>query len=92
MKVNFFATLRPIVGSKTVEVGFTEGLTLRQVLNDLSVRFPQLRPELLDENGNLCGHVHVFVNGRDATFLPNQVDALLKPEDVISIFPPVGGG
>ena len=92
MKVNFFATLRPIVGSKTVEVEFAEGLTLRQVLYDLSVRFPRLRPELLDEKGNLCGHVHVFVNGRDSTFLPDQLDTLLKPEDVISIFPPVGGG
>jgi len=92
MKVNFFATLRPIVGSKTVEVGFTEGLTLRQVLNDLSVRFPQLRPELLDENGNLCGHVHVFVNGRDVPFLADKINTRISPQDAVNIFPPVGGG
>jgi molybdopterin synthase sulfur carrier subunit len=92
MKVNFYATLRPIVGGKTVEVEFVEGITLRQLLQGLIARFPKLRSELLDENGELYGHVHVFVNGRDVPFLADKIDTRLKPEDAVNIFPPVGGG
>jgi molybdopterin synthase sulfur carrier subunit len=92
MKVNFFATLREIVGTKTVEFEAFEGVTIRQLLEIIVERFPALRRELLDEQGQLHGHIHFFVNGRDAPYLVDTVDTVLKPEDVISIFPPVGGG
>jgi len=92
MKVNFYATLRPIVGGKTVEVEFAEGITLRQILQQLITRFPPLRTELFDENDNLFGHVHVFLNGRDVAFLPDKLDTQLEPQDAVNIFPPVGGG
>jgi molybdopterin synthase sulfur carrier subunit len=92
MKVNFYAMLRPIVGGKTVEAEFVEGLTVRQLVQDLVARFPGLYPELLDEDGNLHRHVHVFVNGRDVPFLADHFDTRLAPNDMVNIFPPVGGG
>ena len=92
MQVNFFATLRQIVGGKTVEVEFVEGKTLRQVLRELAARFPRLKAELFDQDDRLHGHVHVFVNGRDSVFLADKLDTALKPEDTVNIFPAVGGG
>src|SRR5512135_2559755 len=92
VKVNFFATFRPIVGGKTVEVDVAEGVTVRQVLNTLVARFPPLGAELFDTDGHLRGDVHVFVNGRDWTYLADQLETQIKVEDVINIFPPVGGG
>lgn len=92
MKVNFFATFRPIVGGKTVEVDFAEGSTLRQLLQALVARFPQMGAELFDAEGHLHVHVHVFVNGRDSVYLADQLETQIKAEDVINIFPPVGGG
>jgi len=92
MKVNFFATFRPIVGGKTVEVDFVEGSTLQQLLRALIAHYPALGAELFDESDNLHGHVHVFVNGRDAVYLADQLETHIKAEDVINIFPPVGGG
>ena len=92
MQVNFFATLRQIVGGKTVEVELTDGLTLRQALHSLAGRFPKLRTELFDQDGRLHSHVHVFVNGRDSVFLAEQLDMLLKPDDTVNVFPAVGGG
>ena len=92
MKVNFFATLRPIVGGKTVEFDVDHGITVTEMLNVMIERFPKLRHELLDEGGKMHGHVHFFVNGRDAQFLENGVETRIMPDDVLNVFPAVGGG
>lgn len=92
MKVHFFATLRPIVGGKTVEFEVDHGLTVQEMLNVMIARFPKLKDELLDENGQMYGHVHFFVNGRDAQFLENGIETRLMPDDVVNVFPAVGGG
>lgn len=92
MIVNFYATLRQIVGGKTVEIPVEEGATVQQLLDEMISRYPALAPELLNEQGSLYGHVHLFVNGRDTPFLEDGVDTVLNPDDTISVFPAVGGG
>jgi molybdopterin synthase sulfur carrier subunit len=92
MKVNFYATLRQIVGQKTVELDLPEGTTAIELVEAVMEQYPRMRPELVDENGDLHGHIHVFVNGRDAPFLENQMDSVVNSTDKIDIFPPVGGG
>ena len=92
MKVYFFATLRPIVGGKTVDFEGDHSVTVQELLNVMIEHFPKLRDELLDENGEMHGHVHFFVNGRDAQFLENGVETRIMPDDVVNIFPAVGGG
>jgi sulfur-carrier protein len=92
MKVNFYATYRPIVGGKTVEFDLDQGITLRQLVQAIITRFPAMQREMLDDNGNLYSHVHIFVNGRDSVFLERKLDTVLQADDVLNIFPPVGGG
>ena len=92
MKVHFFATLRPIVGGKTVEFDTEHGITVREMLDVMIARFPKLRTELLDESGKMHGHVHFFVNGRDAQFLTDGIETKIQPDDVVNVFPAVGGG
>ncbi len=92
MKVNFYATYRPIVGGKTVEFDLDRGITLRQLVQTIIARFPAMQREMLDDNGNLYSHVHIFVNGRDSVFLEKKLDTALQADDVLNIFPPVGGG
>jgi molybdopterin synthase sulfur carrier subunit len=92
VKVNFFATFRPIVGGKTVEVDVAQGSTVQQLLQALIVRYPALDQALFDDVKHLHRHVHVFVNGRDVVYLADQLETRLDAEDVINIFPPVGGG
>ena len=92
MKVNFYATLRPIAGQKTVDFDIDEGITAQQLLETVVLRFPEMREVLVNENGQLYRHVHLFVNGRDAPFLENAMDYRIKPGDKIDIFPAVGGG
>ena len=92
MKVNFYATLRPIAGQKTIEFDLDEGITARQLLDVVLQRFPQMRDELVNENGQLYGHVHLFVNGRDSRFLEKTLETPIKVGDKVDIFPAVGGG
>jgi len=92
MQVHFFATLRPIVGGKTVEFDTEHGITVREMLDVMIARFPKLRTELLDETGKMHGHVHFFVNGRDAQFLTDGIETKIQPDDVVNVFPAVGGG
>ncbi len=91
MKINFYATLRPVVGGKTVELPAT-GMTVQGMIEALLARYPDLRPQLCDANGALYPHIHIFINGRDAQYLENGLRSVLGPEDTVNIFPPVGGG
>ncbi|MFO7540763.1 MAG: ubiquitin-like small modifier protein 1 [Chloroflexota bacterium] len=92
MKVNFYATLRQITGQKTVEFTLTDGITVQQLLDAVLARYPEMRDDLLDENGRLYGHVHLFINGRDAPYLDDGLTTVLKPTDKVDLFPAVGGG
>ncbi len=92
MKVNFYATFRPLVGGKTVVIEDPEGCTVAELVQAVIARFPALGPQLMDESGELLHHVHVFVNGRDVPYLPEMMQTCLEPADVVDIFPPVGGG
>jgi sulfur-carrier protein len=92
MKVSFYATLRQVVGSKTVDFSLPEGATVGELVEEMIRCYPGLQRELLDEQGQLYRHVHVFVNGRDTQFLEDGMDTILEPEDTLGVFPAVGGG
>lgn len=92
MKVNFYATLRYIAGEKTVDFDVDDQVTAQSLLDAILTRFPEMRKELLNEDGQLMGHVHFFINGRDVQFLENNMETIITPDDVINVFPAVGGG
>ncbi len=90
--VRFYANLRQIAGTKTVEFSLVEGATVRQLVDAIVERYPVMRQELLDEKNQLYGHVHVFVNGRDTPFLESGQETVLSPDAMIDVFHAVGGG
>lgn len=92
MRVNFYATLRPIVGQKTVELTLPSGTTAIQLVLRFVKDYPAMRKELLDANENFLPHMKFFINGREAVYLPEKFDTIIQPDDKVDIFPPVGGG
>ena len=92
MRVDFYATLRQIVGTKTVDFPLPDGSTIGHLLEEIFIRYPAMRSELLDDEGQLHGHVHVLVNGRDVPYLENTLNSVIHIDNTISIFPAVGGG
>ncbi len=91
MRVNFFATLRPLVGVKEAEVELQAGDTVGNVLEKLTAEYPALRGRVLDDDGNLQSSINVLVNGRSIRFL-DGLDTAIEEGDQLALFPPVGGG
>jgi MoaD family protein len=92
MMVNFYASLRQTVGAKTVEIPLCRKTTIRQLVAEIVNRYPDMRSELLDKDGEIYGHVHIVVNGRDLPFLENAQETVLSQGDRLDIFPAIGGG
>ena len=92
MEVHFYATLRAIVGKKTVQVDLPPNTTALQLVEMVSEQYPALRAELLDAENRFQRHMKMFINGREAVYLEDRFDTIIKPEDKVDIFPPIGGG
>jgi len=92
VRVHFYATLRPIVGEKTVDIPLPEGATVGDLLDAILRRWPALRELLLDERGHLSRHVHIFVDGRSHAHLPEALATPLTGAEQLDIFPAVAGG
>jgi molybdopterin synthase sulfur carrier subunit len=91
VQANFYATLRPIVGGKTVEFDLAEGANVEVLLRAAGERFPKLVELTWNDDGTLRDFLKVFVDGREIRNL--QMLATPVPADaVVDIFPPVAGG
>lgn len=67
------------------------GDSVGQVIDDLSARYPAIRPRLLDEDGNLRRFVNIYVNDEDVRFLQG-LETQVVPGGCISIIPAIAGG
>ena len=92
MNVSFYATIRAIVGAKTLEVDLEDGSSVQDLLDRLIERCPTLEEKLLDPDGKLSRSVQVFVDGRSASHLPDGLETKLRANQAVDIFPAVAGG
>ena len=79
VKVNLFAALKDGAGAGEVHLPWNQGITCRDILEQLKKRFGSLT--------SLLEHSFVAVNGSYA-----KSEMLLMPEDEIAVMPPVSGG
>ena len=91
MEVRVYATLRPIVGGRSVALPDREAATVADVIDDLIGRFPALRERLLSDEGEVRPYVAVMLDGRDVRHV-GGLSATVPAGAEIDIFPPVAGG
>ncbi len=91
MEIRLYATLRQIVGAKTVTVETQRGQTVGDALRALTKQHPKLTPSIWHDDGTLAGHVAVMLEGRDIRHL-NGVNTPVGEAQHLDVFPPVGGG
>ncbi len=68
-----------------------EGRTVKELLDDLELRYPGVKERICDEKGKLRRFVNVFVNEEDIRFMQGDQTAL-KDGDEVSIIPAIAGG
>ena len=79
VRVQFYAQLRDLVGTRGMVVDLAEGSTSRDLLEQIYAQQPKLRP-----------HDKSILIGAGVEFVDRNYK--LSPGDEISIMPPVQGG
>jgi len=85
--VKLFGNLRKQIDDSSLQISGTSIRTVVQVLCDSN---PDLCSALL-ENGAVRPHFKITLNGHDI-FLADGLDAAVRDDDRIAIFPPIAGG
>jgi molybdopterin synthase sulfur carrier subunit len=67
------------------------GGTVREMIDDLTLQYPSLKPHLINKKGNLNVFVHLFLYGEE---IPQNgiFETKLTPEDVVTLVPSIAGG
>lgn len=91
MKIVFYATLRPIVGGRSIEMAVADGATACDLLHTLSDTYPPLAPMMWAADGSLTEYLKVYINGRDIRHL-QSLETPVPEGATVDIFPPVAGG
>jgi molybdopterin synthase sulfur carrier subunit len=68
-----------------------DGVSIRQVIEDLEKRHAGIRERLLDDKGEIRRFVNIYLNGDDVRFL-ESLNSKVKDGDDISIVPAIAGG
>jgi len=91
MEIKVYATLRDIVGGSSIHLNGVSEITVEEMLQKMFAQFPNLRSEFYMSDGKMHPAVHILINGRDMRYI-NGWDTVVTLQDVVRIFPPVGGG
>jgi molybdopterin synthase sulfur carrier subunit len=91
MEIKIYATLRDIVGEGSIHLNGVSEITVEEMLQKMFDLYPDLRGEFYKKDGEMHAAIHILINGRDMRYI-NGWDTVITRDDVVRIFPPVGGG
>ncbi len=68
-----------------------EGADVRQLLDDLNLRYPGLRDLVLSPEGEVPAHVNIYVNNHEIHTL-SGIETRLSEGDQVAVIPAIAGG
>ena len=92
MQARFYANMRTVVGTSSLDVNDVRVDTFRKLIAFLIEQHPDVKFHLLDSNGDLRPDVPVYVDGRNPRLTHMGIDSPLKPGSVVSFFSPISSG
>ena len=91
IKVRFFSLIRLLLKQNELILE-EQDISIREVLEKTQAEIPTtFIHKLLDSEGNLLHGTIVMINGKNILHL-DKLDSMVKDNDIISLFPPGGGG
>ena len=92
MQARFYANMRTILGTSSMDVTDARVDTFRKLIAHLIEQFPEVKSHLLDSDNELRKDVPVYVNGRNPRLAPLGIDSPLNPDSIVSFFSPISSG
>jgi molybdopterin converting factor small subunit len=89
VQVRIPTPLRPLVGGRAQVT--TNGATVAEVIGALASEAPQLRAQLLSDDGKLRSFVNLYLNGEDVRSR-SGLDTTIADGDELTIVPAIAGG
>ena len=68
-----------------------QGNTVKELINELALNFPDLKKHVLDESGNIRSFVNIFVGDDDIRNL-QQENTSVNENSLVSLIPAIAGG
>jgi len=90
IRVKFYLGFRELFGDKEKEIELPGKADIKDLLGILCDS-EQRRQKVFDNCGQLSKYINMLKNGRDVRFLQGT-ETKLQEGDVVTMFPPVGGG
>jgi MoaD family protein len=88
--VRTFAMIREAIGNGRIQFEVQHGMSIFDVLSDISVGYPQTK-DYLFYNDEISNSLVIAVNGKEIH--PSQYNShILEEKDEIVLIPPAGGG
>lgn len=89
VEVRIPTVFRKFTGGQQV-VELTPG-TVGDLIGQLEDRYPEMRGQLITEEGELHRFVNVYVNDEDVRYL-DKLDTKASEGDIVALLPSVAGG
>lgn len=91
VSVRFPSLWRSLLGRREVQMS-SEGQVLREILTQLLVALPELRSEMVDEQGNLQRHLLFFINDQNVALLGGMDTPVRDGDRIVILLAAAGGG
>ena len=90
LSLEFTKPFSDAVGKKELDYGF-KGITVRDLLKELSLEYPKLRSMFYADAGTITEYLMVFVNSKPLSAFDGTSTKLSDGDRLVFIFPVSGG-
>lgn len=89
--LRLLSTLRDVAGMNQIVIPFERAQTVREMLDTIGKISPLVRDQVLGDEGELTGMVHILVDGRNIIWLQG-LDTMIPEDAEVILLPPSAGG